>query len=360
MTLKTRMIFGSIAAQHDNLGDIAIRRVFFDAFARQGHPLVLLTHKMPKAYIDLFQLAGDVKMVSSPMRFQFQLIWEALNGRADLIYAPGPHVLEDAPADLLKTALMLANAVLIRFKGGVIQTAGRALRGKGRIAVYLERRLIAMMKNYVVRDSVSDSVVGRPLVLAPDLALGRERTSPRNSRLFVACSFRSDTVISSATFGTLAIQLTTAGFQVVLVSQVKRDDTQHERLAAEFGLQAFLWGTKSHAEQQIVVDDVYSNSHAVVSNRLHGLIFGITSGALPIEYRTGTSDKIRSTLTPWFGAVPVVDQTNHENPGEDVISIEALELSSVEFESAAQNAYELVQGVLKTLRASATNPTVRN
>lgn len=355
--MNSKTIFGSLSAQHDNLGDIAIRQLFFKAFADAGNRLVLLTHKMPPTYIDMFDLGENVQYVSSPIKFQLQLIRRALMGRAHLVYAPGPHSLIDSPQALVKTAVMLANSILIRATGGVIQTAGRAVRGKGQLASAMERGLVALMANYVVRDSTSESVVGLKLVQAPDLALGRFSYGD-TIRPHVSCSFRSDTPVDSSTFGQLVKQFKGAGYELVLVSQVRRDDLQHEKLAREFGLKTLLWGTKSHAEQQIVVDKMYKSSYAVVSNRLHGLIFGIAAGAIPVEYRIGQSDKIVSTLAPWFGDYPVVhNATATSDKTQDVISLEELMHMRKSLNRASLEARKCVSGVLAGLAAMEPMPT---
>lgn len=351
--MKSKIVFGSIAAQHDNLGDIVIRRIFFNAFLEKGNSLVLLTQKMPKPYVESFNLPGDVRYVSNPIKFQVELIKAALLGRASLVYAPGPHTLSDSPGAVAKAAVMLANAVLIRSTGGVIETAGRALRGRGRITTFLERRLADLMTTYVVRDSASEAVVGRSLHLAPDLALARKNADSSDIRKYVSCSFRSDTPVDVAAFSRLARQFTEAGYEVVMVSQVQRDDDQHEEIAKHLGLRAFLWGSRSHAEQLTLVDEVYAKSYAVISNRLHGLIFGITSGAIPVEYRVGKSDKIRTTLSPWIDSYPVFNQDRTDSaPDAGFMTQTELEYLIPGLASSATKARERVNDVLQGLSDS--------
>lgn len=270
---------------------------------------------MPQTYVDLFQFDDNATLVSSPLFFQLRLLAAVFRRRANLVYAPGPHIMMDNIRSLTKTVLMIGNVVLVRSSGGKVTTAGRALRGSGPIAKALERRIISLSEVYTVRDSASGDAVGAELIVAPDVALGAElqpTTTPRNT---IALSFRNDTVILRPALRKLTSAFQSKGFQVVLVSQVRRDDEQHSALAKELDLEAILWEDRSHAEQQSRVEDTYGRARAVVSNRLHGLIFGITSGAIPVEYRTGDSDKIRTTLTPWFGAYPEV---NGDHPVEDI------------------------------------------
>lgn len=302
---------------------------------------------MPRAYVELFGFSDDIELISSPIRFQIRMLQAAFKGQADLVYAPGPHVLKDSFTGLAKTLLMLGNIAIIRSTGGVVQTAGRALRGNGRIAASLERRLIASSNLYVVRDSISSSIAKVHVSSAPDLAFGREVVLRADKRLLISCSFRNDTPINTVTFGHVINELTASGFEFVLVSQVKRDDAQHERLAQEFDIRAVLWKSKTHSEQQDVVNSTYAASHAVISNRLHGLIFGITSGALPIEYRVGSSDKIHSTLAPWFKSVPVIN-----DDGSEVFSCDFVNQNIENFNDNVLHARSQVNEVLEKLSAT--------
>ena len=352
MSMTNRTLFGSICAQQDNLGDIAIRKVFFDSFLKKQTPLVLLTHGMPQTYIDAFKFGGPVTFISNPLLFQFRLITASLLRKADLAYAPGPHELRDSPLALAKTLLMILNIFLIRLSGGRVRTAGRALRGNGRIARRLEQLLVSLCEAYIVRDSLSSGIAQVPLRFAPDLALGLCHKARTNGRKRIACSFRNDTIVSATTFEGIVKSFTNLGFEVVLVSQVQRDDSQHRALAAKFGLRPYLWESKSHTEQQEVVDQVYSSSYAVISNRLHGLIFGINCGALPIEYRFAESDKISSTLSPGFGSYMVLhDASPGAEECRNAIQLDSLEKLSHSFPEATGLARLRVEEALDSLMA---------
>lgn len=350
MSMSNRTLFGSICAQQDNLGDIAIRKVFFDSFLEHQTPLVLLTHKMSKTYIDAFKFRGPVTFISSPLVFQTRLIVASLSRRADLAYAPGPHTLRDSPLALAKTLLMILNILMIRLCGGQVRTAGRALRGNGRVARRLEQLLVSLCESYIVRDSLSSSVARRPLSFAPDLALGIGHNNRTDGRKLIACSFRNDTTVSLTTFDEIVKNFRDLGFDVVLVSQVQRDDSQHRALGAHFGLKSYLWESKSHSEQQEIVNGVYSNSYGVLSNRLHGLIFGINCGALPIEYRFADSDKISSTLVPGFGPYHVLhDAPTESDEGKNMFQLDTLESLSSSFSESTSRARLRVEEALDSL-----------
>lgn len=349
-----RQVFGSISAQPDNLGDIAIRRVFFESHIEAGHNLVLLSHRMPQAYIDLFHFSDGVTLVRSPLIFQVRLLVAALRRRANLVYAPGPHIMTDSLRGVAKTLLMVGNVAMIRVSGGKVTTAGRALRGAGSIAKALERQIISMSSVYTVRDSVSGDNVGVKLATSPDIALGVKGEPSSGSRSTIAFSFRNDIAVSHALVRKLATAFQTEGFGVTLVSQVQRDDKQHAALAKELNLEAVLWGDLSHEEQQSRVEDVYRRAAAVMSNRLHGLIFGITAGAIPIEFRAGKSDKISTTLGPWFGGYPSVCNDDLADETDVDAIIAAVQHGIEEFDQKRETARTKVRETLEAVTRAAT------
>lgn len=308
---------------------------------------------MPQSYIDAFRFKGTVKLIRNPVIFQMLLLGAVFMRNADLVYAPGPHVLRDSPAGVAKTMLMIINVLLVRMSGGSVRTAGRALRGTGAVARKLEGFLISLSKHYVVRDSVSSAVVGRELRFAPDLALGRPTYTSRLHRKLVSCSFRSDTAVNLQTFKKIIEEAKDLGLEVVLVSQVQRDDAQHQALATAFGVTAFLWESKTHSEQQSIVDSLYSQSYVVISNRLHGLIFGINCGALPVEYRIGSSDKIQSTLLSGFGSYSVIFDETPISGHSRLLPSEELEHLASALEASAKEARIAVTGLLEALLENA-------
>jgi hypothetical protein len=114
--------------------------------------------------------------------------------------------------------------------------------------------------------------------------------------MYAALSFRSDILIDPDRLGNLVETLRDEGLEPILVSQVKRDDVQHLRLAHALDIKVVSWDGRTHAEQLQRVQDAYARSRVVVSNRLHALIFGMQEGAVPVAMLDGNSDKLLSTL----------------------------------------------------------------
>ena len=311
-----RKIFGSIAAQHDNLGDIVIRRTAFKAYLATGHEAVIFTGNMPHTYIDAFKFSERVTLTSNPVRFQLLVLSHSFARKAHLVFAPGPHIMSDTWRTLAKTSGLALTVALVRLTGGKVFVIGRALRGRAKISARLERAIARLSTTYAVRDNASERAISAPLERVPDLAFAHENnTASSEARTIVALSFRSDSQISVETLRPVANHCKSLGFRVVFISQVHRDDEQHARLANLLSVEAILWGEKSHLEQERVVEELYSQCQAVISNRLHALLLGAISGAQPVEFRVDQSDKIQSTLKPWISHISVLD--NKEMPRVD-------------------------------------------
>lgn len=299
----TNTLHISIAAQSDNLGDVEIRRQLIEQFLQRGYGLVVFAGSMPKTYIDAFHLPAGSKVISNPIAFQMAVVRNALLGRASLAYAPGPHILTDSPKSLAKAAAVLGLCALVRIRGGSLSVIGRSLRGSGRISIGLERALSAMATSYAMRDTASAPVLGRSADVMPDMAFLRNASLDNGNvaadRDIVALSFRSDRDVNLDGLASLVSESHARGLKPVLITQVRRDDKRHADLSKRLGIEAVLWENRTHVEQEEVIEHYYSRSHAVVSNRLHSLLFGVAHQAFPVALHEEKQNKIPTTLKPW-------------------------------------------------------------
>lgn len=301
--MRSRKTFTSIAAQPDNLGDIEIRRTLLNWVIGDGGELVVFTGAMPQEYVEAFELPDSVELVSSSAQFERRLIGAALTRRANIAFAPGPQVLAPSLRATAKSFANLLNIAAVRVTGGGAIAVGRSFRGSGKLTALVERANVRMLNIYVARDEVSAGVLGRPLRHAPDLAFASTNdTQPSASGTHVVLSFRSDRPIDLPGLKRLVERLSTEGLRPIVVTQVRRDDSQHAKLASELGIEFLSWTTQSYSEQFEAVNRIYSESVAVISNRLHALILGIQANALPVGLVDRGSDKLRSTLGPWTNA----------------------------------------------------------
>lgn len=329
-----REIFGSIAAQADNLGDIAIRRVAVIGFIDAGYKPILFTGAMPQEYIAAFDFPESVKLVSSSLRYQLLLVEGLASRRADLLFAPGPTVLKDSVPHLLKSLMLLTVIGIIRLAGGRVYSLGRAIRGHGRLSRRLElvrKRLSAV---YTVRDDSSRRYLGADVDFVPDLAFAIPATTiDHGDREFVSISLRSDRPVSPHRIGEFIDRIREAGRHPLFVSQVRRDDDQHEELATYFKCESVLWGDRSHTDQYQRVLAAYSSSHALLSNRLHGILFGVSQNAFPVEWFDG-SNKIGTTLS---SLLPQLTRFDISEQAAAADGFEFLEMSNVERQHLGQS-----------------------
>jgi hypothetical protein len=298
-SMNRRTLFCSVNAQWDNLGDIEIRQTLVAWALETSVPMVIFVGDMPQDYVDAFAFPTDVRLVRSPVEFEFVLLKHALGRKASIAFAPGPQYLSSRPRAVAKTLANMVNVMLVRSTGGKAIAVGRALRGSGRLAEVLERVLIRQFDLFTVRDNASSTSVAQHLELQPDLAFAHRGISNEPKPLALI-SLRSDVIPDQATLTELVDDVRRRGYIVQFVTQVKRDDAQHAQLATRFNCSAVLWGEKSHLEQFEAVRAAYASADIVVSNRLHALILGIQHGAFPIAFVEPGADKLPTTLGPWI------------------------------------------------------------
>ncbi|TFD83904.1 polysaccharide pyruvyl transferase family protein [Cryobacterium lactosi] len=302
--MRRRILFCSVSAQWDNLGDIEIRQTLVDWVSEGERSVTVFVGTMPQSYIDAFAFSSNVRVVRSPIKFQVLLLRAILARRASIAFAPGPQLLGTQPKILAKTLANFANVTLVRLSGGHAIAVGRALRGSGRLAKAIERALVNKFAIYTVRDNASSSALGSALEMQPDLAFAHSGFASARKGLALI-SLRGDRKVDREMVKTAVEVLKGAGYDVKFVTQVKRDDNQHSELAYEFGLDAILWGSKSHLDQFDTIRAAYAEADIVISNRLHALILGIQHGAFPVAVVEPSADKLPTTLSPWIQLVSV-------------------------------------------------------
>jgi len=294
----SQQIFGSVVAQDDNLGDIAIRQVALDWLPGYVDEIVIFVGSMPDGYISAFDFPPRSRLVTRRAEFALRYLAACVQRTANLLFAPGPYQLRSGNGAAIKSAINLVNIVGARISGGVVVAVGRAFRGNANPVRAIERASLRMTSIFVCRDTVSAGVIGMPVLVAPDMAFGID-VHPREleaSRPLVAFSLRSDRPVDRQIIAALVTQVKEAGLRPVFVTQVRRDNHQHLDLGKSLHVEVCAWTTEPHREQRKRVNEVYSSSHTVISNRLHALIFGLHWGAIPVGIEHSGSDKLRSTL----------------------------------------------------------------
>lgn len=306
---NTRYLFCSIAAQSDNLGDIEIRRNLLALFLERGYSLCIFTGSMPRDYIEAFEFPDqDVEFFRGPLDFVLRLLREFFRGCPSLLFAPGPHLLSRSLKSSVKSLLMLVCALALRLRGGRLYSVGRAFRGNAIIPRLVERGIKSLASTYSVRDSSSSYSLQTEVTRIPDLAFKASPTFDAEcTKQRVAISLRNDLAVPDECVKSVIQYCINAHLEPIFVTQVKRDDERHRDLSSKFGVKCVLWDDKSHSEQMALVAKVYAESHAVISNRLHALLFGVAESAFPVELSVDSRDKVQSTVQPWLPMLARLD-----------------------------------------------------
>lgn len=307
-------IIASISAQEDNLGDIEIRKILLSWFAETGAEIHCYRGGMSDSYVRAFELDGRVTWHNSLIALQIHLLGGMMPGSAShFVLAPGPQMLQNSPKSTTKSALNLINATLCSAFGGGAYSIGRAFRGGG-FSALPTRLAVRQCKVSTVRDELSNHHLDYNSTTAPDLAFYPERwtTGPKSK---VAICVRSSLDFDIDMYANLCKAIRLNGLEPVVVVQVKRDQNLGARIADLASCEIVSWTNEPHLSQLHRVYDCYSNCAAVVSNRLHGLILGARSGAVPLRLMDRTDSKLAPTLTTAIGETAAIYATDlNEQP----------------------------------------------
>lgn len=306
---ELRSMFFSLVAQHDNLGDLVIRKVAFDLLRVHCDNAQVLTEGVPQDFVDAFEFGPDDTLHSTRASFRAALVAKAVKGRAWLILSPGPQHVAPGLRGYLSVSAGVARNAVMRSSGNRVSALGRSVLGVSNPRhLRVERVGVAATNEFIARDHPSVEMLrSRKVSWAPDVAFAssQREVNVTAARDYIAFSFRSDSRPDEAGLGAALEVCRDRGLTPVFVSQVARDDPQHASYASEYGVDAFLWGNRSHADQLSLVRKVYDRCVATVSNRLHVLILGATAGASPIVFSDSPNDKARITLDGVLDAISI-------------------------------------------------------
>ncbi|MEY8579099.1 polysaccharide pyruvyl transferase family protein [Corynebacteriaceae bacterium 6-324] len=316
--LKNRQVcvFYSVAAQEDNLGDIAIRLRMLNWLKGSADVLIVYTGPMSESYLQPFGFDDRIDLTHSKPHILIKLLRALVQYRVFLVLPPGPSGFGGARNMLRSLATIVANLVLNIGGGGILQV-GTAYRGAGRISVKLHELKTALYHLCVVRDS--KSIASNRTLTAPDLAFEGWESTENLQRTRLSVSLRSDYEVDENVLQQFRTISENNGWKLTFVSQVQRDDARHRELALKYGADVISW-EGNHGAQFERVKAAYSESIAVLSDRLHGLIFSSNMGALPIALVHSGNDKLTSTFQLVID-LPRVNSGSDEIPNSVIESI---------------------------------------
>ncbi|MGS0683815.1 hypothetical protein ACVBEQ_01460 [Nakamurella sp. GG22] len=292
MTAPVR-VFVDIRGQVDNLGDSVLRRAWLDALRPIG-----TLHAMTGSDDDY---RAGLGLRSADMEFRDWTAWyrealrAAVTGR--VVFAVNSGELSVHRQFVKRLLWQIPLAALVRLSGGRVVLAGVGFRaGSGRLARAVRGvttfASVVSWRDHWTRDLIGTGTVHPDWAFrtgGPDVGEADRRT--------IAVSLRGDRPEPSESWLTGVRETAAANdCSIVVVTQVRSDQPRSEQLARLLHADRIDWFTGSHLEQERVVRAVYGSSVAVVSDRIHALILGLTEGAVPVGLTTGNAEKINRTF----------------------------------------------------------------
>lgn len=301
MSNRRPVVYFSLQTQFENLGDCIINELVIRELAKHSH-VKIIQRRAPGWLLDRLKAVSEVEIYASKARW-FSDLFRRLAWRSPVVFAfkPGHYLSSSKLKSLGYSAALVAFCGICRIQGGKVIRSGVSLDRFGPLQSRLQAALGRMHTSYGVRDQASlDYARELGAVSAhysPDMAFllaDAEQTSGLGgTRMIVAdvprpkmsFSFRKQGQMKENEYvervskifaqSALATEL-----QPVVVEQVTFDRALADQLA-----QLLACGVVRFEQSETSVRGIFANyaeSRAVVSNRLHSLLFGWTAGAIPI------------------------------------------------------------------------------
>lgn len=284
-------IFCNIMGQHDNLGDVVLRRRLLEVVRPSGD-LHLLTGGASSDYVGALVQEGDT-VYTDPV------VWtaaaKASAARQKTFYFAKPGELIFSSTQLRKLLKERALHAAMRQSGGEAFVLGVGARTS---PTFLQRAItryaLGRAKLIAWRDlrTMRDMRFG---VLYPDWAFGygagpapQERVRDR-----LILSMRVDRPMpEQAWIDAVRRFAERRQLRIVVVWQVERDRERSQALAAALGAELGPWIKDDFDATEAELRLLYRQARLVVSDRLHVLILAATEGAVPACLTMHKEEKI--------------------------------------------------------------------
>ena len=293
-----RNIFVSVTGQDDNLGDSVLRREMLKRLRGRDVRLHLHTGDNTAGYLE------NVVDYTVDSTYRSRKVWytkmvACKPSSVDIVLNPGERNLMRGQSYLGRYQGALFGNLVAR--GAQLIQTGVGIRNPGETSGMESYAVLKKFRLVAWRDSLSRdaAAIGR---VCPDWALSyasqRPNFVPKTNRKFLAIALRGDRPAPAAEWiKQVELVCQHTNLTPIVVVQVKRDHEVANQIAEALSCEITRpWIDSDHAEQEKIVREVYAKSAAVVSDRLHALIFGITEGAIPIAWSPNSTEKCVRTL----------------------------------------------------------------
>ncbi|UHQ18465.1 polysaccharide pyruvyl transferase family protein [Lysobacter sp. KIS68-7] len=285
--------FLSMKTQFENAGDVLINRELIRLCAEWGDVVVDVTRCPPEFLrsLDLARHAPDVRQTTSVGLFGAMLKTRLRGQPAYYFLSPGGYFGERRGLSALALVANTAVIAAMRLVGVRVCHVGVSFERLGPFHKRMLQLRARLLHRLIVRDDASAAYAQdngiRHAGVSPDLAFGAAAYArPGERGRHIAISFRSDQTPAQGDEVMRLVQALDAVLPVDedfrLVAQVARDCPLMDNVAQS------LRGSRRRVETMYVHGDVdaalaaYHGCRAVVSNRLHALLFGVLGGCTPV------------------------------------------------------------------------------
>lgn len=289
----TLSIFVPGIGQHENIGDVILRRQLLDRLRGHG-TLHVFTGASTESYDTALGLRNEDVLYHSFSKWYAAALRGVVAGRSTYVFKPGE--IQLTLLGMKEHISMLPVVLTARLRGKPVIRVGVGSRNFAKIPRMLMRPSVALSSLTYWRDtSTAGYFSGRTM---PDLAFAEgtpvSAVAARSGRDTLVVSMRSDRTPTPQTWIDGVIKYASQHeLRIVAISQVVRDNSKTEELAARLGGESWTWDGTDHWGRETSLRQLFDRAQIVVSDRLHVLIAAFTEGAVPAALLCDGSDKIQ-------------------------------------------------------------------
>ncbi|WP_442903705.1 polysaccharide pyruvyl transferase family protein [Gordonia sp. Z-3] len=274
-------VYVPLIGQYDNIGDIVLRRQLLDW---------LSSLEDVHAYVGDSPLAYDESLLQGlrdrnvRLSKSFSSWYKELICNRDAAYVFKPGELQLSLGGLKEHIALLPAAAAIRARRSrQVLRVGAGVKTDHQLYRWLIEPSVRLATPVVWREPLATRLFGGRT--EPDLAFGQGtpvsdmRTGNRER---VSISLRGDRPLPPQPWFDAVQALARDGYELVVVTQVARDQRRSAEIADRIGGRAVLWEGRGHTDQESRLREEFSTSSIAISDRLHVLILALTEGAAPV------------------------------------------------------------------------------
>ncbi|WP_426120424.1 hypothetical protein [Kocuria sp. LHG3120] len=288
---------------YGNIGDAVIRRRVI-SWARGLGQMHVYVGNGDQEWLQQLNVESSATLYSAKYKFRWLLLPLKKKKVRALVFDPGAIPLDRSalPAEFVYLILTL----LVRIRGGVVIRPPRGVK-QGYWLTVLFHRLGARASNITLWRTRRSFDLIRVGEICPDTAFQEPkhwRGIDDSDRRYLGISLRGKNALPSEAWFSLIQQIVGEHkLTPVVFAQVREDEERAAEIAKLLGSEHFVWGECTELDHEARLQGLYKRSSLIVSDRLHVLILGALTGAIPLEIVDVPSGKVREH----FGQIEVHD-----------------------------------------------------